>query len=76
MLTDSPHQAPESTVWRYFCNFLLSSQTSKQNNEQDRHLQSAGNNFFWARKLSLSPSPKADQRLSLPLRRKAASRQL
>lgn len=76
MLTDSPHQAPESTVWRYFCNFLLSSQTSKQNNKQDRNLQSAGNDFFWGRKLSLSSSPKADQGLFLPLGRKAASRQL
>lgn len=33
-------------VWRYFCNFLLSSQASKQYNKPDEHLQSAGNYFF------------------------------
>lgn len=46
MLTDSPQQTLEPTIWGNFYNFLLSSQTSKQNNQQDRNLQSAGNCFF------------------------------
>ena len=72
-------------VCRYFCNSLLSSQTSKQKNKQDRNLQSARRDVFgqeevggwqlgsrgWRRSLSF-PEPHGKPRVLFPLGRKAA----